>query len=60
MQMQERFDKLQQRASDGDEYGLKKHLQYGFLQVDAACVELIGFFCCCNMTCDLSAHICSQ
>ncbi|DBB12972.1 TPA: hypothetical protein ACH3X3_005716 [Trebouxia sp. C0006] len=29
---QDRFDKLQQRASDGDEYGLKKHLQYGFLQ----------------------------
>ncbi len=34
--MQERFDKLQQAASDGDEYGLKRHLQYGFLQVDAA------------------------
>lgn len=29
---QERFDRLQQAASDGDEYGLKKHLQYGFLQ----------------------------
>ncbi|KAL0029847.1 hypothetical protein WJX77_003526 [Trebouxia sp. C0004] len=29
---QERFDRLQQAASNGDEYGLKKHLQYGFLQ----------------------------
>ncbi len=44
MQTQERFDKLQQAASDGDEYGIKKHLQYGPLQVDAACVESIGFF----------------
>ena len=60
MQTQERFDKLQQAASDGDEYGLKKHLQYGFLQVDAACFESVDFSCYCNITCDPSAHICSQ
>ena len=60
MQMQGRFDKLQQAASNGDEYGLQKHLQYGFLQVDAACFESIGFFGYCDMTSDLSAHICSQ
>ena len=32
---QERYDRLQQAASSGDDYGIKRHLQYGVLQVRA-------------------------
>lgn len=34
--LQERFDRLHQAASSGDDYGIKRHMQYGVFQVCVA------------------------
>lgn len=43
--MQERFDRLQQAASSDDNYGIKRHVQYGMLQV-GVCTAVAHVMCC--------------